>query len=180
MNAQIKTNQDSNTTTIVAVTLLIISIVGIFVFLLPQKDRLASFKEDLISKQTELENTKAKIVKLENLRDSFKGSEVTMNDVLNLIPSSIGQNDVINTMAKLTDDNQVSLNSISFGQLEDSELGINVLNISTNLSGGHRSLISFLQDLENSSRKFVVENISVQKLQNLLENMTLTVKAYYL
>ncbi len=180
MNAQIKTNQDSNTSTIVAVTLLIVSIVGVFVFLLPQKDRLADLQTDLSSKQSELQQIKAEIVRLENLRDSFSGSEVTMNDVLNLIPADVNESEVINTLAKLTTDNSVSLNSISFGQLEDSELGVNVLNISTNISGGHQALISFLQDLESTSRKFVVENINVQRLQSLLENMTLTIKAYYL
>ena len=180
MNAQIKTNQNSNTSTIVAVALLIISIVGVFVFLLPQRENLDSQKAELAAKQTELQSLKADIVRLENLRDSFEGSEVTMNDVLNLIPASVGESDVIKTIAELTTDNAVSLNSISFGQLEDPTLGVNTLKISTNISGGHQALISFLQDIESTSRKFVVENISVQQLQDLLENMTLTIEAYYL
>ncbi len=180
MNAQIQNTKNSNTMTVVAIILLIVSIAGVFLFLLPQRDRLAELQADLSSNQTELQNLRSEIVRLENLQDSFEGSEVTMNDVLNLIPSNAQEEDVITTIAELTSDNQVSFNSISFGQAEDAELGINRLTITTNLSGGNRALIRFLEELEETSRKFVVESISVQKLQNLLENMTLTINAYYL
>jgi len=180
MNAQIKPNQSSNSSTIVAVVLLIISVVGVLMFLLPQKDKLEEVKVDLSSKQTQLQKTKAEIVRLENLKDSFEGSEVTMNDVLNLIPAEIEESEVIKTFGKLTTENDISINSISFGQAEESELEVNKLNITTNLSGGHQSLIKFMEALEAESRKFVVKTISVQTLQNTLENMTLTIEAYYL
>lgn len=180
MNAQIAIKNSSNTTAIVAIILILVSIIGIFTFLLPEKDKLEDVKTDLASKQSELSQLKTEIVTFDELEQSFQGGEVTKNDVLNLIPETIEENEVIKTLAKLSDEHEVSLNSLSFGVSKGGDTDVNILNITTNVSGGHQDLIEFLESLETESRKFKVKTLSVQTLQNRLENMSLNIEAFFL
>jgi hypothetical protein len=55
-----------------------------------------------------------------------------------------------------------------------------VLSITTNVSGTHQNLLNFLKALEKNGRKFSVNTMGVQVLENGLENMSLNIEAYYL
>ncbi|MFC1810211.1 type 4a pilus biogenesis protein PilO [Patescibacteria group bacterium] len=180
MNAQIKPKQKTNTQTIVAIVLLIVSVAFVFLFLLPEKDKLENRQNALQTKQIELNKLKAEIVRFDDLQQSFEGGEVTMKDVLNLIPANMEEDEVIKILSKLSEEHEVGINSLSFGQVKGSDTEVNKLTITTNVSGGHQDLIEFLESLEKESRKFKVKTISVQILQNRLENMSLSIEAYYL
>jgi Tfp pilus assembly protein PilO len=175
-------NQKNNqsTLTIVAVILLVVAVVGIFLFVLPQKDQLEQIQANLATEQTELNKLSAEIVKFNNLEDSFTGGEVTKKDVLNLIPENIEQDEVIDTFADLTDEFGLSFNSISFSAAAGINEDASVLNITTNVTGKHQNLIDFLEALETNSRKYRVKTLSVQTLENRLENMSLNIEAYFL
>jgi len=178
MNVQENTN--SNGKTILGVIILITVVVGIFMFLLPKKNEFNTNSTQLIQKQTELTKLKTQLSKIENLESEFSGGEVTKKDFLYLIPNDVEQDQVIETLAKISDDNKVAINSMSFGLGLDSNSGINMLNITLNVSGAHQNLIAFIENLENGGRKFKVETLSVQILENRLENMSISIKSYFL
>lgn len=175
-------NQTNNQSalTLIAVVLLVIAVVGIFVFILPQKDQLEEVKANLASEQTELNKINAEIVKFNQLEESFTGGEVTKKDVLNLVPENVEQAEVINIFAELTDEFGLSFNSVSFNSSTSPDENASVLNITTNLTGKHQDLIDFLEALETNSRKFKVKTMSVQTLENRLENMSLNIESYFL
>lgn len=175
-------NQKNNesTLTIIAVILLIVGIVGIFLFVLPQRDKLDTVQANLASNQTELNKLNAEIVKFNNLEKSFTGGEVTKKDVLNLVPENIEQDEVIDAFADLTDEYGLSFNSVSFSASASTDDNASILNITTNVTGKHQDLIDFLEALETNSRKYRVKTLSVQTLENRLENMSLNIEAYFL
>lgn len=176
----IKQQSNQSTLTIIAVILLVVAVVGIFILVLPKREELDSAKANLTNQQTELNKLKSEIVKFDALEDSFQGGEVTKNDVLNLVPENIEQAEVIDTLADLTEEFGLSFNSISFSASAGLDEDASVLNITTNVTGSHQELIDFLDALETNSRKFRVKTMSVQILENRLENMSLNVEAYFL
>lgn len=166
--------------TVLSVVLLIIAVVGLFIFVFPKKNSFDQLSANLSQKETQLNRSKNELSKLESVRDSFKGSEVTQKDVLNLIPSDLKQGDIIRTIAKYSEENEATINSLSFGLSQNKNLDYGTLSITTNISGTHRNLIKFLQALEKDGRKFRISTMSVQVLENGLENMSLNIEAYYL
>lgn len=169
-----------NIKTILALILLVVATAGLFLFVFPKKDSFAQLQTDISQKQTELTRLQNELTKLQSLEDSFEGSEVTEKDVLNSIPDEVQQGDVIKTLAKYSEENEATINSLSFGLSTSRDGSFSTFTITTNVSGTHRNLIRFLEALENDSRKFSVNTMSVQVLENGLENMSINIDAYYL
>ncbi|MBU1445648.1 hypothetical protein KKD70_00075 [Patescibacteria group bacterium] len=178
MNIQTDTN--SNGKTILGVIILITVVVGIFMFLLPKKDEFDGNNIKATQQQAQLTSLKSQLAKIEALESEFSGGEVTKKDFLYLIPEDIEQDQIIETFANISEENKVSINSMSFGIGLEPDAAINMLNISLNVSGAHQNLISFIEGLEESGRKFKVETLSVQILENKLENMSISIKSYFL
>jgi len=173
-------SSSSNVTTILGILLLVVAVTGLFVFVFPKKNSLNELASNISQKETQLNKSKAELTKLQSVKDSFKGSEVTEKDILNLIPNNIEQDEIIRTLAKYSDENEVTINSFSFGLSENTDGGYNMLMITINVSGTHGDLIKFLRSLEKDGRKFSVNTMSVQVLENGLENMSLNIAAFYL
>ncbi|MFC1655763.1 hypothetical protein ACFL3C_02755 [Patescibacteria group bacterium] len=178
--ATAQNNSKFKTSTLIGLVLIVVAVVGIFLFLMPVKGSFDAGGTNLLQKQTQLNGLKTKLSSLQAVESSFKGSEVTQIDVLNYVPESIEQGNVIKALAKLADDNEVSLNSLSFSLGLNRELDINTLTVTTNISGKHQSLIEFIEGLETNGRKFNIKNLSVQTLENRLENISLTIEAFSL
>lgn len=163
-----------------AVILLIVAVAGLFVFVFPKKDVHAQLQTDITQQETQLNKLKNELTKLQSLENSFKGGEVTEKDVLNLIPEEVQQGEIIKTLAKYSEENEATINSLSFGLNNNRDGNYSSLSITTNVSGTHRNLIKFLEALEKDARKFTVNTMSVQVLENGLENMSLNIQAFYL
>ena len=175
-----KSGSSKNIQNMIAILLFALTIIAVTFFVFPVKDQFDQNQIQQIQKQSELTAQKNRLSRLSDLESRFEGGEVTRNDILNLIPQNVEQHNVIETLADISEENDVILNSLSFGLTESRELGVNILTITTNVSGSHGNLNSFLKELETDSRKFVVKTISVQVLENRIENMTLSIEAYYL
>lgn len=174
-------NQSSqNTRLIIALILIIVSIVGIFFFLIPKKTDFEESNDLLAQSQTELNRLKTQLIDLQEVEKSFEGSEVTRKDILNLIPADINQDGIINALSEIAANNQTSINSVSFSTGAGRDLDVQVVTINLNVTGTHDNLIRFLEGIENSSRKFRVKTISLQILASKLENMSITLEAFYL
>ena len=165
---------------LLSVVLLIVLIGGVYLFVLPSKDAYDKNAQALAQKQTQLETYKSDLSKVQSLETSFTGSEVTQKDILNLIPQGMRQDLIIDLLAKTADETQISLNSLSFGVSQGSQLEAGVVTVTMNVSGTHNDLLKFIGGLEVSSRKFLLKTISVQTLENRLENMSITMDAYYI
>lgn len=169
-----------NVTTVLAIVLLLVAVIGLFLFVFPKKDSFDQLQTDLAQKETQLNRIKNEFSKLQSVEDSFKGGEVTQKDVLNLIPDDVEQGDIIRTLAKHSEEKEATINSLSFGISNNKDGNYSVLSITTNISGTHSNLIKFLKALEKDGRKFTVNTMSVQVLENGLENMSLNIEAFYL
>lgn len=166
--------------TILSVILLVVAVVGLFMFVFPKKDAFADLQADIAQKETQLNRLKNDLTKFQSLEDSFEGGEVTEKDVLNSIPDEVEQGEVIETLAKYSEENEASINSLSFGLSQNKDGNYSTLSITTNVSGTHSNLINFLEALEKDARKFSVNTMSVQVLEGGLENMSLNIEAYFL
>lgn len=173
-------NSSSSGKTILALILLVIAVAGLFLFVFPKKESFDGAVDTIAEKEMELSRAKNALSKLQSVEDSFEGSEVTQKDVLISIPDSLQQEKIIKTLAKHSEENETTINSLSFGLINNRDGDFSILSITTNISGTHRNIIKFLEALESDSRKFSVNTMSVQVLENGLENMSLTIEAYYL
>ena len=178
--AEITQKITKNTPKIIAIVLFVVAAAGLFMFVFPEKDSLDVGKTQLLQKQSELQRVKSNVSRLNAVESSFKGSEVTQKDILNSIPENLEQEVVIRTLAKLASDSEISLNSMSFSLSEERDIELSTLTITTNISGKHQNLVNFIEGVEESGRKMIVKNISVQTLENFLENMSVTIEAYTL
>jgi hypothetical protein len=165
---------------VLAILLLLAVIAGAYLFVFPLKDKYDQSSILLSQKQTELNSAKSKLVEAQAFESSFTGSEVTKKDILNLIPQGVNQDNIIDILSKAADENEVTLNSFSFGISEGAELEANIVNITINISGAHMDMLDFFDALQNSSRKFLIKTINVQTLENQLENVSLNINAYYI
>lgn len=169
-----------NISTVAALILLVVAIVGLFIFVFPKKDSFNELKTDITQKETQLNRIKTELTKLQAVEDSFEGGEVTQRDILNMVPDELFQDKIIEILAKHSEENEATINSLSFGISNNKNDGYSVLSITTNISGKHVKLIEFLEALEKDGRKFSVNTMSVQVLENGLENMSLNIEAFYL
>lgn len=164
---------------IAALLLIALGIAGIFLFLIPKKGEFDENKILLTQKQSELSRLKTQLVEFQNVESEFEGSEVTMNDILNLIPQNIEQDKIIEELSDIASDNEVSLNSVSFGTGTGRDLDLQVVTMTLNITGTHTNLINFIEGLEDSGRKFNIKTLSLQMLENRLENMSINVECYH-
>lgn len=176
----IEQSSKQNLYTIIAVILIAVVFGVVAWMVLPQRDSLLDQKADFVQNQNDLDEKKRELNQLVQLESKFEAGEVRRNTVLNLIPSSMEQELLINLLVDLADENRVTMNTLSFSESFSNDFQINSVNIATSITGTHKSLKDFIESLETSSRKFRVNSISVQRLENRLENMTLTIEAYYL
>lgn len=166
--------------TLAAVILLIAVIVGLYFFVFPLKGQFDQNNENLSKKEVELNTLKSQLADIQALESSFTGSEVTQKDVLNLIPVGVNEDKVINALASAADATEVSLNSLGFSMGQGRDTDTQLLNITLNVSGRRQALLKFLGELETASRKFRVNTVTMQLLENNLENMSLNVEAFFL
>jgi hypothetical protein len=89
-------------------------------------------------------------------------TDTAMNILKNAIPSAMSQDVVIRDLISISDENKVSLNSISFGKGGANDKGVSVLRVNAGFEGGFNDLIRFLEGIETNNRKFTVNSISVQ------------------
>jgi hypothetical protein len=166
--------------TLAAVILLIAVIVGISAFVLPLKAKFDETSSALNKKDVEINILKTQLSEIQALEASFTGGEVTQMDVLNLIPQGVNEDKVINALARSADETEVSLNSLGFSMGQGRDVDSQVLNITLNVSGSRNGLLDFLAKLETAPRKFRVNTITIQSLENNLENMSVNVEAFFL
>ncbi len=152
-----------NKKTIISLSFLLLSILG-FVFLYKPissgNELISADKNDLLAKTVEMKN---KLTLIEEQKAGLSGvSDISLNVLKNAIPEKMQQDEVIRNLITISEENRVSLNSISFGKGGSMDDEVFVLRVNAGFEGGFSDLIRFLEGLESNKRKFTVNSISVQ------------------
>jgi len=145
-------------------------------------DSLKTQKETTINKKNTLQEQLNQYKKLEKELKAI--SEVKKETGTNAIPKKYNQDLLITTLVAKAEEHKMVINSISFGQGTETDLGINVASITTSIQGDYQRLVDFLRSLENEiQRKVSVKSISVELGESLGSlqtiNFTLTMEVYY-
>lgn len=169
--------------------LFLIVVVGLVFYLRPLWDDVNSLslgRDDMLSQKTALQD---KLVSLQEVQQTLNQStEVTKETSLASIPERLEEDKLIADVVKISRDNDVSMNGISFGIPVNSQSGeIAKASINLNLTGTEDQLNGFLRGIEANARKIVVKSITVQlasettqtTTQQQLANFNLSMETYY-
>jgi len=165
------------------VLLLIAALVGVLLFK-PAFEEYSS--ANLLAKETEEKLVVAQ-KKVEDIRNGGANlgsiSEVEKLLLDKKIPSVLNQPELITKLTGFAENADLSLNSINFSNPQASKNQLSRATINANLTGGFDGLLKFLKAMEDSDRKFVTKNITIQKGQTqgvLRVNFSLTIEVFYL
>lgn len=145
---------------LLSVVLLLIVIIAVVFYVNPMKEEASALSTQLVSKETSVSELMARVVELETLRDEIGESGATEGKLLLQVPSGMDQSGVIDDLNDLAVEAGVVLNGMSFSAIEGGESG--VLGVSASFDGDYEDLITFLQAVEDNTRKIRVKSISVQ------------------
>lgn len=166
----------------VAFLLIILLVIGVFVFLNPLRSSLSdlrSARDSLLETNQALEGQLADLqeaqMQLENT------SEVKQSEFLDAIPPNILQDRLIQDITAIAKEHGITLFGLQFG-LRDLQSDPKEITISASFQGNYVDLIDFLKDVESNRRRIHVRSISVQLLpetNGLSVNFSLDMTAYY-
>lgn len=163
---------------LVSVLLLLLIGVGIMIFVLPMRDKIATLKESRDTVASELESLQSEYDALSALSEDTAASDASKQELLNAVPSGYSQDDLILELSGLAEAADFDLNAMNFSEAVDQEFGNTVL-VSANLSGSYNDLVTFLQKVENADRLMNVQSISVQLTGTDSIVFNLNIEAYY-
>ncbi|MBI5753595.1 type 4a pilus biogenesis protein PilO [Candidatus Peregrinibacteria bacterium] len=164
MNEQeIRFADSSNKTSLIGVLMIVLALAGYTFFARPVSGDLDTMKAGLATKDVTLQNLKTQLDTLNKSKEDLQlTNEVQRVKSVEAVPVGINEDQVIKDIVKIAKDNNVTLHSISFAKGSSSKEGIGSLRISSTFEGNYQDLTNFLQGLEQNSRVFRVDSISVQ------------------
>ncbi|MEK7548169.1 MAG: hypothetical protein AAB540_04705 [Patescibacteria group bacterium] len=175
----------SNKWPIVGVFLIVLSL-ALYVFLAkPVAEDVSFASTDISSKETKIEELKAKIKGFEEAEKQFDlTTEVDRLEILKSVPVGMHQDSVIKNLIEIADTYDIVLNSIGFSQGDSDVDNVSSLRISSSFEGSYDDLTEFLEGLEQNARVFKVSSISVQvsnaELSDLKRaNFSLTIETFF-
>jgi Tfp pilus assembly protein PilO len=150
---------------LVSFLLFLAAMLGAYFYVVPLWNDVTSLslgRDDKASQKKELQTT---LTDLQLVQQSLNAStEVSKETSLAAIPERLEEDKLIAELVKIVRDNNVYMGGISFSIPAESAPGeIAKAGINVNLTGTEGELINFLGGIEASSRKIVVNSISVQK-----------------
>lgn len=143
---------------------LLIALVGVGVFWFkPNWDEVSALKVTQNAREVAKAAAEAELALLQTAQTNLEGAgEINRETILTSIPERYEQDKLITMITEIARKNDVNIGSISFSvPLGSSEL-IKTASISLSMTGSEADLLRLLKGLENSPRKLVVKNITVQ------------------
>jgi len=147
---------------LVSITLLLLVLVGTFVFVLPMRGKISELKIQKSTAQSELSALDTEYNSLSALSSEVAKSEATKQALLSAVPVGTSQDALILELSKIADESGFDLNSISFSDGNDETYG-SFVSTTLNVTGSFSKLIPFLQQIESAGRLMRVKSLSVQK-----------------
>jgi Tfp pilus assembly protein PilO len=160
---EIEISGPSRLGTIIGVLLILITITGYFFYSGPLGDDVSVIESDITSKSDEIQSIQEQIAEFESAQEELGiATEIDRLESLKAIPAQMYQDEVIRDLITITQTYDIDLNSLSFGKGASDYQDVNSLRINASFEGNYADLVSFLEGLEQNSRIFRVDSISVQ------------------
>lgn len=176
--------QSGSRVSILALILFIVAFLGAWFYVKPQWEEVSSMGIANNELREERRSTSEKLTELQTLQQELNAaSEVSKETTLAAIPETFQQDELIRELTDLAIKSDMILNSINFSIPESANaVEITRAQVNLNVTGSQSNLISYLRSLENSSRKMLVKNITVQLGEQSLGsrvNFNLSAEVYY-
>ena len=179
------TSKSSDRYSVIALILFLCVVAGLIFYVKPAWDEVNSLskgRDDKIAQKTALQN---KLTDLQKIQEQLnQGGEVTREASLLAIPEKFEEDNLILDVSKIATQNDIVLNSISFGIPIGAPVGeVARGTINASLVGTESDLIKFLKDVESNGRKMLVKSITVQLASPeagiKLANFSLSMETYF-
>lgn len=149
---------------IVALIFFVAAFAGAALYVKPTWDEVSIMQADLSQSTEERNQLNSQLVDLQKLQQEIQSSsEVIREKTLSAIPEKFEQDKLIADLTRIAVENDIIMNSVSFGAGGSGlENQVARASINANLTGNQSALLGFLRDIENNSRKILVNSITVQ------------------
>lgn len=184
-NPEIEFQGNGKTSTLVGVALILAAISFYVFYLSGVSGGIDATKTDLEAKQSELSATKTQLEEFQKAENELNVStEVQRSEVSKSIPLGLNQDELIKDVIEISEVNDITLNSLSFGKGGLNEDGVGSVRINASFEGNYTDLVSFLESIEENSRFLKVNSINVQlgKLEvsdSVRATFSLAMEAFY-
>ncbi len=170
---------------LIGVLLILVSL-GVYVFLTrPVASGFDDIEAQIEAKNQETQNLKDKVSQFDQIGKALDlSTEVQRIEILKSVPVSMQQDQVIRDLIDVAKNNDIELNSISFGQGNSGKEGISALRVNASFEGYYSDLLNFLESIEQNARTLRVSAVNVQ-LNSMDEselkrtNFSLSMEAFY-
>ncbi len=155
--------KSNNTSSIVSLILLVALVaVGIFWFK-PNLDETSALRVTERAREADKKTAEDQLATLQAAQANLQGAgEIEQQTVLTAVPERFEQDKLITLITDIASKNDVNIGSISFSIPLGSKEQLKKATVSISMTGNESDLIRLLKGLENSPRKMVVKNITVQ------------------
>jgi Tfp pilus assembly protein PilO len=152
-----------NTSSIVSLILLVALVAAGMFWFRPNWDDVNALKVTEKARAAEKKTVEDQLAVLQQAQADLTGAgEVEQQTVLTAIPEKFSQDKLITLITEIARKNDVNIGSISFSIPVGSKEVLKKATVNLSMTGNSADLIRLLKGLENSSRKLVVKNITVQ------------------
>lgn len=117
---------------------------------------------------------------IENDFAQVKEKEERVRKVQSALPLDPQLPETLDFLQKVASESGLLLTKFSFNLKKSENSNVRELKISLSLSGPYENFKSFLKKVENSSRLFEIENISISSSGKALLNFDLSLKVFFL
>lgn len=149
-------------TSLFSVVLLIAAIaLGVFVWQ-PARDRALEGAKTLETAQSELQGLEEEVATLVQLEAELPVGETERARILDAVPLSLVQEELVEDLSTIADSVGVSLNSTTFSLQSSRQQNPHVVSMVSNLNGHYDDLIRLMKALESNDRLFKITSIGVQ------------------
>lgn len=171
-----------NSSIISLVLLLALVVIGLFWFK-PNLDDVTALQVTEQARRNDRDQLTQTLETLKSAQAKLAGSgEISQATVLTAIPEKLEQDKLLSLITDIASKNDVNVGSISFAIPFNSNEAIKKATVNISMTGSEGDLQRLLKGLENSSRKLLVKNITVQfgRTENLERiNFNISVEAYF-
>jgi Tfp pilus assembly protein PilO len=123
---------------------------------------LSHVQADISSKSEEIETMQERIALFSKTAEENELTDIKKLEINTKIPVGMNQDEVLTDLYDVAKDNDIELNSVSFGKGVSGKEGIGSLRVNASFEGNYQDLIRFLTGIEENSRYFKVSSINVQ------------------
>ncbi len=168
---------------IYVISAIVLSLLLIFVLVVPAYQRLNKTNEKVFAKQATLQSQKDYFEELQNIADKLEGKEETFAKMETALPKGHNIANLMNFFQKSASKSGILIQNISPSFVSSTKSKkIHASQVNLKINGDYKSFKKFLSIVENSSRLIEIENINFQNEKEEGEetfSFNISTKVYY-